>query len=71
MRRFDYFQYKVEKVRPGLFQVGCAATHVRGTLHLSNTQVFERWRSIPRPHRRLLKNEFLGNLPRRRTGRTD
>src|SRR4030067_1491818 len=31
-------------------------------LHFSNTWVFEKWRSVPRPHRRLLKNEFFSSL---------
>jgi hypothetical protein len=44
------------------FSARFAAAHVRGSLHFSNTCVFEKWRSVPRPHRRLLKNEFFSNL---------
>jgi hypothetical protein len=31
-------------------------------LHFSNTCVFEKWRHIPVPHRRMLKNLFFSIL---------
>jgi hypothetical protein len=31
-------------------------------LHFSNTYVFEKWRYVPIPHHRLLKNEFFNSL---------
>ena len=46
------------------FSARIGPAHVRASLHFSSTCVLEKCRSVPRPHRRLLKNEFFSNLLR-------
>ena len=54
------------RAKPGLhFPVrafAASAAHPRLAPFFKHLNVFEKWRSVPRPHRRLLKNLFLSSL---------